>query len=162
LGSNFANWKDQLNFLLRFMQMMRARSPLFFAQMRADLVRLNLPADHVRAWTVATMTREIQKGVDWLSGFDWTLRWTDSPLDPVIATEQPWVVEGRQRSLADALLDGESLLYFPLCWQACLIGSRRYFQLDTDRFHPHYLKFVRAKYIEFAEVFVISPTKLEP
>src|SRR3954464_937766 len=94
--------------LLSYMQMIRARSPLFFDQWRerSKTIRVapitEVLADgrsvkvdclegrpvtrgEIQNWTIARMRKEINKGPDWMTNFSWTLRYTDSPADPVIA-----------------------------------------------------------------------------
>lgn len=34
-------------------------------------------------------------------------------------------------------------MFFPLCWRACLIGSRQYFDVQTDRFGPEDMRTIR-------------------
>jgi hypothetical protein len=92
------------------MQMIRARSPLFFDQWRerSKTIRIatitEVGADgrsikvdslegrpmtqgEIQNWTIARMREEINKGPDWMANFHWALRYTDSPTDPVIAAE---------------------------------------------------------------------------
>lgn len=45
ISRKFENWKDHLDFLLRYVQMMRARSILFFEHLNAETKNL-------RAWTI--------------------------------------------------------------------------------------------------------------
>jgi hypothetical protein len=59
------------------------------------------------------------------------------------------------------LQDPETLLYFPICWQACLFGSRRPFDKKTDRFNPQDMQTFRKKYRTFANQFLVSPIKLD-
>src|ERR1700722_1926272 len=69
------------------------------------------------------MREEIQKGAAWLRDFHWALRYTDSVTEPFITTELPFAAESPPLAIIDALAHPETLLVFPLCWQACLFGS---------------------------------------
>jgi hypothetical protein len=104
------------------------------------------------------MREEINKGADWLSNFHWAL---DSPGDPVITAESPFVSIGSSTDVENALADPETLLYFPICWQAFLFGSLRRFDVETDRFPPDTLRRVRRAYRENGRDFLVSPRKLE-
>ncbi len=88
------------------------------------------------------------------------LRYTDSPVDPVITAEQPLVSIGSSSDAATALKDPETLIYFPICWQAFLFGSVRRFDVETQRFRPDTLQRVRRAYIENGRRFLVSPQKL--
>jgi hypothetical protein len=180
----FKPWKDHLDFLLRYIQMMRARSLLFFEnqqkegrnlrawvveEVSADRMSVRvrsmtpepLPESFIKNWTITNMRNEIAKGPAWLTEFNWALRYCDSPSDPFVATEQPLFSEGPQENLADAIRDPETLLFFPLCWQACLIGSRQFFHRETDRFGDQDMRRFARVSGGRAELFVISPSRLE-
>lgn len=183
LDDGLASWINHKEFLLAYMQMIRARSPLFFDQWReqAKTIRLStvtevLPNGHgvkvdslegrpmtngeIQNWTISKMREEIKKGPDWLKDFHWALRYTESPEDPVITAEQPVVSIGTSRDAATAITDPETLIYFPICWQAFLFGSVRRFDVETDKFHPETLERVRRAYIENGRNFLVSPQKL--
>lgn len=182
LQDGFSSWIDHKNFLLAYLQMIRARSPLFFDQWREQSKTLRvskitevLPGNRVKVdslegrpltpaeaqnWTISKMREEINKGSDWLTKFHWALRYTDSASDPVITAEQPLICMGSSADLVTAVRDPETLIYFPLCWQACLFGSLRHFDIETDRFHPDDLERVRRAYLENGRKFLISPQKL--
>lgn len=119
-----------------------------------------MTAAEIQNWTISKMREEINKGSDWLGNFHWALRHTDSPFDPVITAEQPLICMGSSPDLATAVKDPETLIYFPICWQACLFGSLRRFDIETDRFHPDDLERVRRGYIENGRRFLLSPQKL--
>jgi hypothetical protein len=90
ISKNFKNWKDHRDFLLRHIQMMRARSLLFFDQKNTEGKNLRawvveevnpdrksvkvrsmtpepLPPQFIQNWTITQMREEIQKGAAWLS-----------------------------------------------------------------------------------------------
>jgi hypothetical protein len=121
LNDGFRSWTDHKKFLLSYMQMIRARSPLFFDQWREKSKMLRLAtivevgADRrsvkvdslegrpmteaeIQNWTISQMREEIKKGPDWLANFHWALRYTDTPGDPFIAAEQSLVIMGNEGS----------------------------------------------------------------
>jgi Protein of unknown function (DUF4238) len=184
LAKHFRNWHKHLGLLLRYMQMIRARSPLFFAQkedegkalqtwtakdVHADVKTLTLtsmepappPAPFLKNRTITQMREEIQKGGSWLWDFNWALRFCDSVAEPFITSEAPLVAEGPATEISQALQHPETLLFFPLCWQACLIGSLQRFDLGTAKFSSEDMRTFRMKYRRFAQVFLISPAKLD-
>jgi hypothetical protein len=184
LGDSFRSWTGHTKFLLSYMQMIRARSPLFFDQCReqSKMIRVarvvevgadgcSLKVDSLEGrpmseaeaqnWTISKMREEIKKGPDWLTDFHWALRHTDSPGDPVITAEQPLAIIGPALDVETAMKDPETLIYFPVCWQACLFGSLRRFEVETDRFHLNDLQRVRRAYIENGRKFLVSPQKLD-
>jgi hypothetical protein len=90
----FRSWIDQKKFLLSYMQMIRARSPLFFDQWReqskailvatitevgadgrslkVDSLEGRPPTEaEIQNWTISKMREEIKKGPDWLENFHW-------------------------------------------------------------------------------------------
>jgi hypothetical protein len=180
----FASWGRHKEFLLAYMQMIRARSPLFFDEWRAyattmrvaritsvlhdplrghgvqhDGFRPMTPAE-IRDWTIAQMREEVRKGADWLSNLHWALRYTDSPTDPVVTCESPFISTGGSANREAAMNAPETLFYFPICWQATLFGSIRPFDTETELFHPETLQSVRSLYRENGRQFLISPQRL--
>jgi hypothetical protein len=170
IKNRFSSWTSHKEFLLAYMQMIRARSPLFFDQWRehsktirvATITRVisntqievdslqgrPLTESETQNWIISKMREEIKKGPDWLTNFHWALRYTESPDDPVITAEQPLVCVGHNTDAATALKDPETLIYFPLCWQAFLFGSIQSFDVETENFHSDTLQRVRRAYIE--------------
>ncbi len=184
LEDRFRSWIDHKQFLLSYMQMIRARSPLFFDQWReqskgirvatitevgADgrsikvdsLEGRQMTQAEIQNWTISKMREEIRKGPDWLANFHWALRYTGSPGDPVITAEQPLVCIGNCSDAVAALKDPETLIYFPICWQAFLFGSLRRFDVETEIFHADTLQRVRRAYIDNGRKFLVSPQKLD-
>jgi hypothetical protein len=105
ISSGFARWEEHREFLLSFMQMMRARSLLFREQKRVEgrnllaweIAEVNhdnnsiklksmtpspVSSVFIRNRAITQMREEIQKGADWLKDFDWALRYCDSVTDP--------------------------------------------------------------------------------
>jgi hypothetical protein len=184
ISQQFAQWKSHREFLLRYIQMMRARSLLFFEHQHAEGKNLRalvieeiapdrrsvkvrsmtpepLSEEFIRNRAIAEMSAEIQKGAAWLNDFHWALRYADSPASPFIVSEIPLLSYGHHAQVADALQDPETLLFFPLCWQACLIGSRQVFDVETDKFGEEDMRRAQIMYRESAKLFVLSPRKLD-
>jgi len=183
----FRNWKKHLNFLLRFMQMIRARSPLYFEQKERegkaiptwtvdkvgdDRKTITLrsmepsppPAPFIKNRTIMHMREEIKKGADWLDNFNWALRYCESVAEPFVTSEAPFVLDEVPPSatnITQALQCPETLIYFPICWQACLFGSLRRFDLGTGKLETYDMKTLRGKYRHFAQKFLVSPTRLD-
>jgi hypothetical protein len=183
LKDGFHSWIEHKQFLLSYMQMIRARSPLFFYQWREQSKTIRVATitkvlsnrsfnvdsfegrpmteGEIQNWTISQMREEIRKGPDWLANFHWALRYTDSPGDPVITAEQPLVSIGNSSDIETAVRDPETLIYFPICWQAFLFGSLRHFDVETEEFHPDTLQRVRRAYIENGRKFLVSPQKVD-
>lgn len=183
ITDRFRNWKRHRRFLFKFMQMLRARSPLFFEQKQAegkaletwtvkevqgnkitlDSMEPKPPSDaFIKNRTILHMREEIKNGADWLWDFHWALRYCDSVNSPFVMTEAPFLAVGdRPGQIGQMLRDPETVLFFPICWQACLFGSRRRFDKETDKFGMKDMSTFRKKYRSYANVFLVSPTKLE-
>jgi hypothetical protein len=184
ISNGFKTWKNHHEFLLRYIQMMRARSVLFFDQKNAEGKNLRawvveevnsdrssvklqsmtpapLPPHFIRNWTITQMREEIQKGAAWLNDFNWALRYTGSVADPFVISEIPVMASGPCSTLEDALRHPETLLFFPLCWQACLIGSRQFFHDEIGIFVQEDTRKARNMYWEKAELFILSPRRLD-
>ena len=147
IAKNFEDWLDYRDFFLPYVQMMRARSILVFEQKSMEGQNLRIyeiervnpdgvsvvlrsmepsrpSRAFVRNFTVAELCTEIQKGAASLSNLDWALRVCESPDDPFVTSESACAI-WRWHNISEYLVDPDSLFFFPLCWQACLIGSRR-------------------------------------
>ncbi|HEY6465673.1 MAG TPA: DUF4238 domain-containing protein [Candidatus Acidoferrales bacterium] len=182
---DFRPWKDYLDFFLRYVQMMRARSLLFFDEQQKDgrnlralvveevspdrmsvrvksMTPQTLPDWFIKNRTITNMRAEISKGAAWLADFNWALRYTDSSSTPFVLTEQPLFAEGPgHENLADVIRDPETLLFFPLCWQAALIGSRQFFYREIDRFDDGDMRRFAEVSKSRSELFVVSPSRLD-
>jgi hypothetical protein len=179
----FVNWEQHQDFLLEFMQMMRARSPLAMQQQEAEARTLRdatitkvhpdghtievdslelrpLPEHAVRNFTISKMLEQVKAGSSWMSQFDWCLRFTDDEKNPFCATDQALFVIGTVEDkpvTMDLLTHPDSVLIFPLCWQACLFGSTRKFDKSYDRADPRQLSSLRGDQKRLASRFVVSP-----
>jgi hypothetical protein len=157
ISRNFQNWKEHRDFLLRYVQMIRARGLLFFDHKHAEGKSLRawvveevspdrrsvkvrsvipeaLPDAFIKNRTLTEMRAEIKKGAAWLNDFNWALRLCESVADPFVISEIPLMAYGPCKTSEEAMRHPETLLFFPLCWQACIIGSRQYFDLETGVF----------------------------
>jgi hypothetical protein len=185
LQRKFKGWaKQRKAFLLSYMQMMRARSPMFIEaqtehnrglraatitsvgpgnQITVDSMELRpLPENVVRNATISQMRQEIAKGPDWMWDFNWALRYTNAPADSFVTGPQPVITEGKVegRGFVDAMKHPDTLIWFPLCWQACLVGSIRRFDEGTLEAPPSLLAHVRGLFRRSTSGFLISPHKL--
>jgi len=185
VSNKFGNWKEHLGFVLRYIQMIRARSLLFFDQMQVEGQNLRawvieeispdrksvkvrsmtpepLPALFIRNWTIAQMRAQIQQGATWLHDFNWALRYCESDAEPFVISEMPLMAwGGRHDDLAEMLRQPETLLFFPLCWQACLIGSRQFFHEDTESFGQQDMQRIRRIYRDKASLFIVAPRQVD-
>lgn len=179
----FRNWTTHLPFLLRYMDMLRARSPLYFAQKEVEgkntptwtiekvegnritlkSMEASPPSDvFIKNQTLYHMREEIQKNGAWLRDLNWALRYTESVNEPFVTCEHAFVYEGSVGvSAADAFHHKDTVFYFPVCWQICLFGSRLRFDRGTDKLDSNDMRVFRRKYRLFAEEYLISPAKLE-
>jgi hypothetical protein len=57
----------------------------------------------------------------------------------------------------DLLAHPETIVIFPLCWQACLFGSPRKFDKSCDVADPQQLASLRADQKRLCQRFVIAP-----
>lgn len=184
ISANFEHWQTHREFLLRCAQMMRARSLLFFEQLHAEgkslrafvieeispdrrsvRVRSTTPTplsnESVRNRAVASMRSEIEKGAGWLNDFNWALRYCNSPAVPFVISELPVMAYGPCSDLIEAMQHPETLIFFPLCWQACLVGSRQFFENETGCFLEQDMLRVRKMYRESASLYILSPSKID-
>ena len=190
LRRNFKGWvKQHKHFLLEYAQMMRARSPLFLQQQTAQnentrtmtvtsvgpgnqvgvdtTVPYPPPAQFIRNRTITAMREEIKKGPDWMENFNWCLLYTRSVFDPFVTGTQPIVVEGKYPDsndapvLEDALKDHKTIIWFPLCWQACLVGTVDRFDEGTAEAPPSLISHVRGMFRRPSTGYVISPRKID-
>jgi Protein of unknown function (DUF4238) len=183
LGRNYKGWvKQHKTFLLGYMQMMRARSPLFIEkqtehnrslrgatvtsagpgnQVTVDSLELRPFSESVvRNAVISQMQQEINKGPDWMRNFEWCLRYTRSIDDPFVTGQQPIVLEGPAPNSTEAMTHLDTLIWFPICWQACLIGSLRRFDEGTMEAPPSLLAHARGLFKRPSTGYLISPHKL--
>ena len=113
-----------------------------------------------RNMTITTMRGEIAKGAALFSDLDWCLRFTGDVTNPVITGDDMVIVDGKTPILETAVRDPRTLFFFPLCWQACLIGSPAKFDVETEAFHPSDLQTIQSRYLKAECRFAYAPTRL--
>lgn len=119
---NFASWHQHKDFLIEFMHMLRARSPMAMKQQRASALSrrgarttrivphptnpkltgvvmdtvtpYQMPESVVRNMTIAEMLADVQSNALWPKNMDWCLRYTDDETNPYCSTDQPVIVQG--------------------------------------------------------------------
>jgi hypothetical protein len=182
-ASDFREWKEHFDFLLVYMQMIRVRSPQFFVEqgqefadstvatitsvdhaenkITYDNLRRLSPAE-VHDFTLAKMREEFKKGATWMADFHWQIKTTFDPKNPVTTSEAPLFVKGvktnPERTMTmEILADADSEVWFPLCWQAALVGRAQTFDADRVSFEQAKLDELRHIIAEMAPQFVISP-----
>jgi len=80
---------------------------------------------------------------------------------------QPIIVEGRYPNsndapvLEDALKDHSTIIWFPLCWQACLVGAVDRFDEGTAEAPASLISDVRGMFRRPSQGYVIAPRKIE-
>ena len=80
---------------------------------------------------------------------------------PFVLSDTPCIVEGKFSTLEEAMQRPDTLIVFPLCWQACLFGSLARFDVKTDEFSSEDLQKMHRKHFDKAREFIVSPVKLE-
>lgn len=188
-ANRFENWEQRKDFLLEFMQMLLARSPLAIQQHQAegrkvraatitsvdaeqkkvtvDSLELRpLPESKVRNWAISKMLQDVKAGVSWGRDMHWCLRYTVNEADPFCTSDQSPVAIGRSPGPTsgevvsfELLNHPETLLIFPLSWQACMLGSPREFDVKYDAATPQLLERLRSQQKENCNRFVISPVR---
>jgi hypothetical protein len=182
-ATDFAEWKEHFDFLLTYMQMIRVRSPQFFVEQGQELAAATgatitsvdhtenkLTYDNVRRlseaevhdFTLAKMREEFKKGATWMAEFHWQIRTTFDPQNPVTTSEAPLFVKGvkanPERAMTmEILTDTGSEVWFPLCWQAALVGRTQPFDSDRVSFGREDLNELRHITAEMAPQYLISP-----
>jgi hypothetical protein len=180
---NFAGWCGHLDLLCRYMQMIRVRSPQFFVEQGQEVADSflgrvaavdetgrkityetspRLTEDEVHDFTLTKMREEFRKGASWMTDFNWQIRTTFDPYNPVVASEAPLFVKGEvpleHRAMTmDVLTHKAAVIYFPVCWQACLVGRVEPFGSDLEPFELVELLQLRHMIAEMGPETVISP-----
>lgn len=114
----------------------------------------------LRKITITTMRGEIARGTGLFSQLHWCLRFTTDSTNPVISADDAAIVQGRAPTLEQALPDPETLIFFPVCQEACMIGSPAKFDTETDAFLPSDLSMLRMLYLKSDCLFAYSPARL--
>lgn len=166
-ASQFSMWTKHRDFLVRYAQMLRARSTLFrehilkdlgnatFMQLGEELERrpsLTRPGEFEFKYrysefkphneqhrggffkniSITKMRQEITRGACDFASWHWCLRFTTDVTKPFVTSDNAVGLMGPAPSLAEAMAHPDTLFLFPFCWQACLLGSPRKFDVETD------------------------------
>jgi hypothetical protein len=110
--------------------------------------------------TIAEMLADVQSNVLWPKKMDWCLLYTDDETNPYCATDQAIIVQGTlvaQSVTPEVLAHPDTLVFFPLCWQAGLFGSPSKINVSYDRAHPQQPLSIRNEQKKRCDRFVISP-----
>jgi hypothetical protein len=187
LKNAFAGWKTHLEFLLIYMQMIRVRSPQFFVEQGQELADATvatitsvdhkenkitydnirrLTDDEVHDFALTKMREEFHKGSTWMADFYWQIRTTLDPHNPVVTSEQPLFVKGEktlteETMTTEVLTDDRSEVWFPLCWQAAIVGRIQPFESEVESFDQIALNDLRHIVSEMSPQYVISPQIIE-
>lgn len=119
-----------------------------------------MPEPVVRNMTIAGMLADVQSNVLWPKNMDWCLRYTDTEADPFTTADQAVIIEGSlqtQTVTPELLAHPDTVVRFPLCWQACLFGTPLKFEKAYDRAALEQLVSLRNQQKERCDRFVISP-----
>jgi hypothetical protein len=119
-----------------------------------------LTREEIHDHTLAKMREEFKQGVGWMSEFHWTMRITDDPENPFVAGEQPLFMASDDSLPTTVLQHPTTHVYFPLCWQACLVGKRIPWLDDTQAIASDKLRVIRRIIRQRAEKFVVSPAPI--
>lgn len=77
-----------------------------------------------------------------------------------ISSDNPILAVDQAPTLEAAPEDERTLIFFPLCWQACLIGNLTKLDVDTDAFEPIGLKILQSRYLQDRCRFAYAPKPL--
>ena len=111
--------------------------------------------------TLSKMRAEFKLGIDWMKDFHWTLRTTDDPVSPFITAEQPLFLGTSENVIVDAIRRHDTYIYFPLCWQACLVGNRVPWLSELQPIAQDKLRVFRHMVSAQAKKFVVSPRPID-
>jgi len=177
-ATGFENWRRHSHFLLRYLQMIQCRSPLFREQfvrewsekraarvigvegnnVKVDSLKLRrLSPGALKEGAINAMMVEMKKGTAVLESFHWQLRVVGSIEDSFVTSDHP---------LVSWMNDGESFdhrntaMVFPLCWEACLVGRRDPLALVFNPMNGQERKSIRRAYFSSARRFIVSPHRL--
>ena len=185
--NGFTNWRTHLDFLLRFAQMLRVRSEFYRDEHRASSQQLKMytiaeiierepgkvriqpykPTSSIEHETllrnkaITDMRAEIAKGISGFEHFHWCLRYVTTPTSPIVTADNAVVASGNSPARERALQEPDTLIFFPICWRACLFGSPAKFDVDTDEFNASDQKRLCRIYFDSARRFVFSPVRIE-
>jgi hypothetical protein len=130
---------------------------------QVSFTRIGKGAERDRALknkSIMDMCAEIAKGPDWMSRLNWRLRLAREPADPVVTADDAIVVIGPIPGLSRAVYDPRTRVFFPICWQACLVGSHLTTANLVGHFEAADLRGLRSLYMSSPQRFAYSPVRL--
>ena len=178
-AKGFTGWREHLEFLLSYVQMIRCRSPLFREQFLAEWRQKRgarfievLPENAVKVdslklrhfspgalkeGAINKMMSEMKNGTTMLESFHWQLHLAGSIDDSFVTNDNPligWAPDG------ETFDHHNTVMIFPLCWQACLMGRRNPLTLSLGGIGVREREAVRQTYFTAARRFVVSARQL--
>jgi len=182
-SDDYRNWESRLEFLLRFGNMLRARSELFRREdvessktgrwfrveevvERGPQTGLRVapcnPGDvFLRNKAITDMRAEIAKGAGVFSDLNWCLRVSRDCADPVVTSDNAIILDGTAPTRDEAQRHPDTLFFFPISAQACLIGSPSSFGVKYDSFIPSDLRRLHSIYRHSGGRFIYSPSRIQ-
>ncbi len=177
-NTGFQDWRQHTNFLLRYLQMIQCRSPLFREQIMrewgekraarvmgvegpkitVDSMKLRrLSPGALKEGSLNAMVTQMKSGTVALESFYWQLRLANSIDDCFVTSDHPLIA----CSPEDRGFDHRgTVMMFPLCWEACLLGRRQAFELNFSGTTTQERESIRRTYFASAKKFVVSPHRL--
>lgn len=112
--------------------------------------------------SITKMREEIEKGEGEFAERHWCLCVTRDMAHPVITADNAVVLVGFGiASREEAVSHPDTLLVFPLCWQACLVGRIAPFEREMQEITPSSVRDLYAKYLNDTDSrFAYSPTRV--
>ncbi len=110
--------------------------------------------------SIMDMCAEIAKGPDWMGRLNWCVRLACDSTDPVVTADDAIIATGSIPALSAAFFDQHTRVFFPICWQACLIGSPSKPANLTGLFETAALSDIRSLYMTSPRRFAYSPVRL--
>lgn len=193
VACNFVGWTKHRDLLVRYSQMLRARSDLFREEvlkeahnaifLKVDKILETRPSatrpgetefrvkysdfeaqskPHLfKNLSITKMRSEIAKGAGEFAGWRWCLRFTVDVTMPVVTGDSAVRLIGSGPfSREEAMKHPDTIFVFPICWQACLIGSPLKFDTETEAIHPAMLSVFHRLYLNEAGCrFAYSPQR---
>jgi hypothetical protein len=111
--------------------------------------------------SISKMRADMREVPKFFFDFEWSLRYTKDQTKPVITADDAIRFEGPELRAGEPLTNSDIRLYFPLCWQACLIASPGKLLPYTKSYSPSRLGELRGKYLASLCRFSYSPVKLD-
>jgi hypothetical protein len=114
-----------------------------------------------RDLSISKMRADMQAVPQYFFDLDWCLRFTSDSKRPIITADDAVRLEGPDPTKADPLRHLDTVIYFPICWQACLIGRPHVQMPKTKVFSWARLGELEGKYLASLCRFGYSPVRLQ-